>query len=658
MAPALPEHHVREDNHAVSLQTLKALIEPLQGQQRLETQVGHLAFGAFELVQDPALVAEVQHAVRLREERDRASPRDLRHLEEEQAEEDGQVRRVGNAADASRGLGKLVVAHGTAHVAEHQRLAREGRQARPDGELHRLVQRRLVLAGQALWQFVHWRARLSRDVLWRRLALAAPAAALAEGLALLGRVHGEVGRQEAVRHLHGLLHLLGVPQAAQERLMVLVRDVGREDVPQVPQHGHEGQALPADELLPSFLGVALGAELRLERERRTELQPLTRLRLVKLPLQTALREVLRIFGVPLAEKLRDEVVGLRDVAGAHDALQGEHRASSTRLVLLLDAVVLLRAPRPAPAAQAGRGAPPAVGPHPLGLAVLGELVLAEVGELPGEGLAQALGQPHPLAAAGRDRGVDRDAHLCDLVHVGGKPDGVPQVLVQVLPAARELGRQGQDVAGHRAQVELRAAIQRHLEHKLPVALARKAPAEEPDAVLGGVHPRVEAGLREQAAAAHAEQGGLRVSDGADVPPRRRVHRQGPPLLLAEAELGEELGHQADVLERNGQRIRDLCDLVVERLLAMRTTLHAVDVDAALGVPLRLPAPVDERPPQTGILLLIVGWSVANHHEGLGGGRGPAELLHLVHHELVALRRVAAAGVRARPDEPREGARVV
>mmetsp|Transcript_8007 Transcript_8007/g.24920 ORF Transcript_8007/g.24920 Transcript_8007/m.24920 type:complete len:438 (-) Transcript_8007:750-2063(-) len=265
----------------------------------------------------------------LREERHAAGLRAPGHLEELQAQEDGEVRRCGDAAD---GLGrdrKLVVAHGAADVAEHQGLAVQRAQPGLRGQADRGLQRLLVAGRHRRGQRHH------RGLRRGRRAAPALAAALAEALALGRLVHRQEGREEAVRQLHGARDLALVLQAPEQGLVVALGDAGAQDVAEVPEHGHEGQPLLVDELLPGLGVVALLAELRLEGHGLREAQPPARLALVEAAGQPGLLELLGARGVALAEDLHDQLLGLVDVAHADQALHAEHRAVPGRLAGLL-----------------------------------------------------------------------------------------------------------------------------------------------------------------------------------------------------------------------------------------------------------------------------------------------------------------------------------
>ena len=63
--------------------------------------------------------------------------------------------------------------------------------------------------------------------------------------------------------------------------MVLIGYTSAQYVPQISKHGHEGQALLVDELLPGLFVVALRADLRLDGERLLEPQPLASFGLIE-----------------------------------------------------------------------------------------------------------------------------------------------------------------------------------------------------------------------------------------------------------------------------------------------------------------------------------------------------------------------------------------
>mmetsp|Transcript_9731 Transcript_9731/g.21765 ORF Transcript_9731/g.21765 Transcript_9731/m.21765 type:complete len:241 (-) Transcript_9731:1222-1944(-) len=197
--------------------------------------------------------------------------------------------------------------------------------------LNRLIQRLLVALCELfrqefltlLWGWCCWCTSSSALAFAFAFALTA---SLAKLLAFSGCINGEEGREKAVRHLHGLRHLLLVLQPLKQLLMVALGQVSHQDVSQVSNESHEGKTILVDQFLPSLRGVALFAELGLEGQRLLEPEPLPSPVRIEGPWEPTFCEGLFRFWVPLAQDLHHELMRLGDMAQPDQTLHGQHWA--------------------------------------------------------------------------------------------------------------------------------------------------------------------------------------------------------------------------------------------------------------------------------------------------------------------------------------------
>ena len=214
------------------------------------------------------------------------------------------------------------------------------------------------------------------------------------------------------------------------------------------------------EALPHLRLVALGAQLRLPRERHRQTHPLPRARRVEGAVEPRRRVRVGVERVLLAEQAHHRVHRLRDVEHPHERLERERAHAGRELLVVV-------------------------------LVVLGERELVKGGEARGERLAQRR----------RQRAAERLRELRELDQVGRQAHRRRKIFAQVGRAAWERRRDRQKEVGRRADAEVVANVERELEDKLGAAERREAAHG-----CGGAVLLLEARLGAEAAAGGVEEG--------------------------------------------------------------------------------------------------------------------------------------------------------